>query len=162
MEDQVTDGVNGRAIWVQAVAISLAVHVAVVWAMAFSSAEDDVAPSAPPASAAVADGEESVVPQAERERADTATAQAGTDNPSGDEGAMATSPSALAHGRQVPTVAAASATATKEYVVKAGDNLSSIARRHGCTMAELVDLNKSTVKKLSHLMIGQKLLVPTD
>ena len=29
-------------------------------------------------------------------------------------------------------------------------------------MAELVDLNKSTVKKLSHLMIGQKLLVPAD
>ncbi len=44
------------------------------------------------------------------------------------------------------------------YEVQRGDNLSSIASRHGVTTAELVDLNQ--LKDPNAIRIGQKLLLP--
>ena len=49
---------------------------------------------------------------------------------------------------------------TEIYVVKKGESLSSIARAHGCTLAELTKLNKATLKKNKCLFIGAKLRVP--
>ena len=48
----------------------------------------------------------------------------------------------------------------REYEVKSGDTLSAIARRIGCTVAELAEANKSNVRKLSRLRVGQRLLLP--
>lgn len=44
------------------------------------------------------------------------------------------------------------------YEVQRGDNLSSIASRHGVTTAEIVDLNK--IKDPNAIRVGQKLLLP--
>ena len=44
------------------------------------------------------------------------------------------------------------------YEVKRGDNLSTIARRHGVSTAELVDLNN--LRDANSIRIGQKLLLP--
>lgn len=45
-----------------------------------------------------------------------------------------------------------------EYVVKAGDNLSKIARANGVTLSELQSVNPGVTSK--HLRIGQKLKLP--
>lgn len=47
----------------------------------------------------------------------------------------------------------------KYYVVKAGDNLSKIAKLDDSTLAELAELNGKSIKELSKLMIGQKIRV---
>lgn len=47
----------------------------------------------------------------------------------------------------------------KTYVVKAGDNLSKIAKLDGSTLAELAELNETDVKTLSRLQVGQKIKV---
>ena len=49
---------------------------------------------------------------------------------------------------------------TEIYVVKKGESLSSIAKAHGCTLAELTKLNKATLKKNKSLFVGAKLRVP--
>lgn len=49
---------------------------------------------------------------------------------------------------------------TEIYVVKKGESLSSIAKAHGCTLAELTKLNKATLKKNKSLFVGEKLRVP--
>ena len=49
---------------------------------------------------------------------------------------------------------------TEIYVVKSGDTLTAIANRTGTTLADLAKLNKSTVKKLAKLWVGQKIRVP--
>lgn len=51
-------------------------------------------------------------------------------------------------------------TALQEYEVRPGDTLSAIARRVGCTVAKLAEVNKSSVKKLSRLRVGQRLILP--
>ena len=50
--------------------------------------------------------------------------------------------------------------ALREYEVRPGDTLSAIARRVGCTVAELAEANKSSVRKLSRLRVGQRLILP--
>lgn len=60
-----------------------------------------------------------------------------------------------------PEVKEGSETAeTEVYVVKKGESLSTIARAHGCSLAELTKLNKATLKKNKSLFVGAKLRVP--
>lgn len=47
---------------------------------------------------------------------------------------------------------------TKVYVVKSGDTLWSIARKHGISVAQIKEYNK--IKKNNHLSIKQKLIIP--
>lgn len=47
-----------------------------------------------------------------------------------------------------------------EYEVRAGDTLGAIARRIGCSVERLAEVNGSDVKTLSRLRIGQRLVLP--
>lgn len=47
----------------------------------------------------------------------------------------------------------------KTYVVKAGDNLSKIAKQDGSTLSALAELNGTDVKTLSRLQVGQTIKV---
>ena len=48
-------------------------------------------------------------------------------------------------------------TAPKIYVVKPGDNLTRIAEKDKSSFEELAELNKTTVKKLAKLQVGQRI-----
>jgi cell envelope opacity-associated protein A len=48
---------------------------------------------------------------------------------------------------------------TKVYVVKSGDTLTALARDCGLTISELAALNGTSVKKLSNLKVGQRLKI---
>lgn len=48
---------------------------------------------------------------------------------------------------------------TLDYTVKSGDNLTVLARKSGMTNAEFAEMNDTTVKKLSVLRIGQRLII---
>lgn len=48
---------------------------------------------------------------------------------------------------------------TLDYIVKSGDNLTVLARKSGMTNAEFAEMNDTTVKKLSVLRIGQRLII---
>ena len=52
------------------------------------------------------------------------------------------------------------ASSTGEYEVRAGDTLGAIARRIGCSVERLAEVNGSDVKTLSRLQIGQRLVLP--
>ena len=52
------------------------------------------------------------------------------------------------------------ASSVREYEVKAGDTLGAIARRIGCSVERLAEVNGSDVKTLSRLRIGQRLVLP--
>ena len=47
-----------------------------------------------------------------------------------------------------------------EYEVRAGDTLGAIARRIGCSVERLAEVNGPDVKTLSRLQIGQRLVLP--
>lgn len=65
--------------------------------------------------------------------------------------------SATATPKEVPSSPPAT---LREYEVRPGDTLSAIARRNGCMVAELAEANKSSVRKLSRLRVGQRLILP--
>lgn len=46
------------------------------------------------------------------------------------------------------------------YVVKKGDMLERLARKAGCSLSEAARYNKTTVKKLSALKVGQRIKLP--
>lgn len=52
------------------------------------------------------------------------------------------------------------ASSTGEYEVRAGDTLGAIARRIGCSVERLAEVNGSDVKTLSRLQVGQRLALP--
>jgi len=56
---------------------------------------------------------------------------------------------------------AASPTPSREYVVKSGDTLGSIANSYGLTTEELLDANPSLRENPDSLAEGQKLTIPT-
>jgi LysM repeat protein len=60
-------------------------------------------------------------------------------------------------GRRVRTVEAPAAEGPRYYVVQRGDTLSSIAARHGTTVADLVQLND--LRDRNTIRIGQRLKV---
>ena len=45
------------------------------------------------------------------------------------------------------------------YIVKKGDNLTKLARKHGMTNEELAELNGKDVKRFANLKIGQKIKI---
>lgn len=49
--------------------------------------------------------------------------------------------------------------ADKYYTVKAGDNLTKIAKLDGSTLAELAELNDKSIKELARLKVGQRIKV---
>lgn len=63
----------------------------------------------------------------------------------------------------VPTVPAVDTgtvpVADKYYTVKAGDNLTKIAKLDGSTLAELAELNDKSIKELGRLKVGQRIKV---
>lgn len=62
-----------------------------------------------------------------------------------------------------PTAAsAAPVTATGYYTVSKGDTLSGIARRHGTTVAKIMQANHMTAAQAHKLSIGQKIIIPNN
>ncbi len=50
--------------------------------------------------------------------------------------------------------------ATLDYAIKSGDTLGAIARKYGCTVAELVAANSDLIKNPNRIHIGWKLKIP--
>ena len=48
------------------------------------------------------------------------------------------------------------------YIVKRGDNLRVIARKHGCTVAEIIALNRELLTKPDLIFAGWELKIPQD
>lgn len=184
MERQALDiTVNCRTIWIQSAVFVVALHAAGLWLLWNGSQEGKEPVSA--SGAEVAEEEQVEIPGLSEEvetasvseRASEVRPVASEVRPVAPEirPVAAVTPVAAAH----PSVPVAdtsragvreadgaatdggnSQSETEEYVVRRGDNLSTIARRHGCTTAELAVMNESTVAKLERLAIGQKLRVP--
>ncbi|MBQ8901056.1 MAG: LysM peptidoglycan-binding domain-containing protein, partial [Akkermansia sp.] len=57
---------------------------------------------------------------------------------------------------------AAPITATGYYTVSKGDTLSGIARRHGTTIAKIMQANHMTAAQAHKLSIGQKIIIPNN
>ena len=133
-------------IWTVSFVASLGLHVLVVAALiGFGSLPSSTspAPSAPseqPPAAVAASTPESQVP--------VPTADTGS-VPSVDKDA---GPVPAADTGTVPV-------ADKYYTVKAGDNLTKIAKLDGSTLAELAELNDKSIKELARLKVGQRIKV---
>lgn len=177
MERQALDiTVNCRTIWIQSAVFVVALHAAGLWLLWNGSQEGKEPVSA--SGAEVAEEEQVEIPGLSEEVETASVSERAPEvRPVAPEvrPVAAVTPVAAAHP-SVPVAdtsragvreADAAATdggnsqsETEEYVVRRGDNLSTIARRHGCTTAELAVMNESTVAKLERLAIGQKLRVP--
>lgn len=55
---------------------------------------------------------------------------------------------------------ASASPATLDYAIKSGDTLGAIARRYGCTVAELVAANSDLIRNPNRIHIGWKLKIP--
>lgn len=55
---------------------------------------------------------------------------------------------------------ASAGSATLDYAIKSGDTLGAIARKYGCTVAELVAANSDLIKNPNRIHIGWKLKIP--
>lgn len=176
---------SGKVNWTVAVAASVAVHVVVVGgALFFSGAFDSPdAPQVAAKSGAVDDGL-GKTPEPEIENAATAADAAVTDdkgsnagrgNGRGNAGSSGNAGNANAaatangsgggragSGRDSAGNATSAATAgsdgVEEYVAKPGDSLNKIAKRCGCSVAELAKLNGFPPTK--GLQIGEKIKIP--
>lgn len=170
MERQALDiTVNCRTIWIQSAVFVVALHAAGLWLLWNGSQEGKEPVSA--SGAEVAEEEQVEIPGLSEEvetasvserapevrpvAAVTPVAAAHPSVPVAD-----TSRAGVREADAAATDGGNSQSETEEYVVRRGDNLSTIARRHGCTTAELAVMNESTVAKLERLAIGQKLRVP--
>jgi len=58
----------------------------------------------------------------------------------------------------VPAGAETKTEGTTEYIVKSGDSLGSIAKKHNVSKSEIIDLNK--IKDPNKIRLGQKLIIP--
>ncbi len=56
----------------------------------------------------------------------------------------------------------ATSTAVRHYTVAKGDTLSGIARRHGTTIAKIMQANRMTTAQAQKLSIGQKIIIPNN
>lgn len=70
-----------------------------------------------------------------------------------------TAPAAPAAPAAAP---AAPVTAGGYYTVAKGDTLSGIARRHGTTIAKIMQANRMTTAQAHKLSIGQKIIIPNN
>ena len=177
MERQALDiTVNCRTIWIQSAVFVVALHAAGLWLLWNGSQEGKEPVSA--SGAEVAEEEQVEIPGLSEEVETASVSERASEvRPVAPEVRPVAAVTPVAAARpSVPVAdtsragvreADAAATdggnsqsETEEYVVRRGDNLSTIARRHGCTTAELAVMNESTVAKLERLSIGQKLRVP--
>lgn len=70
-------------------------------------------------------------------------------------------PPAVSNSGNSTTAGQASAgSATLDYAIKSGDTLGAIARKYGCTVAELVAANSDLIKNPNRIHIGWKLKIP--
>ena len=131
---------NKQLRWTFAIGLSLALHVLIVFLMV-GFGGDESTPSPMPASPATAPSP------------DTAPSPVAVSSP-----VAASLPVAAPKPELVePTPNTPPAQPFTIYVVKAGDNLSKIAKLDGSTLAELAELNDTDVKTLSRLQVGQKI-----
>ena len=150
---------DGRTQWLIAGAVSLVLHVVGVGALlALNSPEKPPAVAEAPRPAATASSAKSESGKAgpEKESAKSPVpAPAVRSEPVKDEKPARAETSE----RKVPPEKPVSADAAT-YVVKSGDNLTTIARKYSLTAAELSKLNGKDVKTFSRLRVGQRIRVP--
>ena len=141
---------NRPLMWMTAAAISVGLHVLVIAALV-----------------GVGGGERPEPVAAKAEEPSGGVNGRGARSPSVPDGGTENTGSVVSAGGAASTGGADASSAQKEeenlyYVVKAGDNLSKIAKHHGTTINELAELNGKPVNELSRLQIGQKIKVRGD
>ena len=70
------------------------------------------------------------------------------------------SPAVSNSGNNTNAEQASAGPATLDYAIKRGDTLGAIARKYGCTVAELVAANSDLIKNPNRIHIGWKLKIP--
>lgn len=129
--------------WVLDITISIALHIVILSLFAFSSTskpQTHISPSNP---------------LVENQDISPSFAQAAP--PSHDNSHTTNQGHQPQNGEDTLTEAS---TPTIEYLVKSGDTLTALAKRVGCTLEDLAEINNTSVHTLSKLQIGQKLLLP--
>lgn len=147
--------VGRHGMWLRAVACSVALH-AIVVALCLGLGRSDAEPvrgepgpaSTSAAASKVEDGgQDESLPPVDMHRSGGPSPRPSASVPASREPASAIDAGA---GREF------------RYTVRRGDTLSAIAKRCGCSLAELATLNGETLKKLSRLDVGQVLVVPVE
>ena len=156
---------DGRTQWLIAGVVSLVLHVVGIGALlALNSPEKPPAVVEPqrPAATASPETSESGKAEPEKESAKSPTPPpAVRSGPAKDEKPVRDERPART-GTPEPKTRSENPAAvdTATYVVKSGDNLTKIARKHSLTAAELSKLNGKDEKTFSRLRVGQRIRVP--
>ena len=149
---------DGRTQWLIAGAVSLVLHVVGIGALlALNSPEKPPAVAEPPRPAA----EPQTPSPAVRSEPTKDEKPVKDENPVRDEKLVKDEKPARAESSEQKAPPEKSASVdTATYVVKSGDNLTTIARKYSLTAAELSKLNGKDVKTFSRLRVGQRIRVP--
>ena len=156
---------NGR-FWIFGVVVSVAVHAAFLFVLSFSSTSPSPvaseAPAEPTPSATAPSAPPPSVPEPVATPAPASSAPSAPHPPSRPVAVPAPHSVSLPVARPAP-VHEPAPTPEKEwvtYVVKKGDMLERLVKKAGCSLSEAARYNKTTVKKLSALKVGQRIKLP--
>lgn len=150
---------NDMIRWGIAGLCSLACHVAVIMFFVWTGSSSTPPPPLEPSPLSDVGQQEAPIDAPPADVASGVPQDAAAAEPTGVAAPTATPPRASASSRTAPLSSAAPATPgavkTREYTVKAGDNLTHLARKCGSTPAEIAKLNGVDEKTMANLKVGQ-------
>ena len=157
-------GFNGNVNWLMAAGISFAFHAVLVVVLLSCNSAQEKKPSAPLPEQKV------VETTGERPKADSSARKEWTETTPPEKTPVPQIPQQTTPERvsekvpvktpeKIPDKVPEQAAEEEDYVVQPGDTLSKIAKRYSCTLGDLAKLNGKSVKALSALHPGQKILV---
>lgn len=88
------------------------------------------------------------------------TSDSSSDDDDDDDDDDDNTPAVSNSGNSTTAGQASAGPATLDYAIKSGDTLGAIARKYGCTVAELVAANSDLIKNPNRIHIGWKLKIP--
>lgn len=88
------------------------------------------------------------------------TSDSSSDDDDDDDDDDDNTPAVSNSGNSTTAGQASAGSATLDYAIKSGDTLGAIARKYGCTVAELVAANSDLIKNPNRIHIGWKLKIP--
>ena len=147
---------NDMIRWGIAGLCSLACHVAVIMFFVWTGSSSTPPPPLEPSPLSDVGQQEAPLDAPPADVAPGVSQDAAAAGPTGVAAPTATPPRASASSRTAPPSSAApGAVKTRDYTVKAGDNLTHLARKCGSTPAEIAKLNGVDEKTMANLKVGQ-------